>query len=180
MLARFMYVETQSVEGLNSIIRLQSKRSPNITLELLSSRLTIKRLIGQADGQTGCRKRWSTVKDLAATEVDSLCDQATPCLQVLACQTRWAPADTIPIEVGKEHNLGAGLAPQAIQQILETNICELAGGYDFGIEWAKSYNLGWKWVTGGGSGKKKTKGKMLKQYHSVDSIGMIILTSPTK
>ena len=95
MLARFMYVETQSVEGLNSIIRLQSKRCPNISLELLSSRLTIKRLIGQADGQTGCRKRWSTVKDLAATEVASLCDQATPCLQVLACQTRWAPADTI-------------------------------------------------------------------------------------
>ena len=184
MLARFMYVETQSVEGLNSIIRLQSKRCPNISLELLSSRLTIKRLIGQADGQTGCRKRWSTVKDLAATEVASLCDQATPCLQVLACQTRWAPADTIPIEVGKEHGLGAGLTPQAIQNILETHVCELAGGYDYGIptraiEWAKSYNLGWKWVTGGGSGKKKTTGKMLKQNHSVDGIGMIILPSPT-
>ena len=182
MIAKFMYVETQSVEGLNSIIRLQSKRCPNISLELLSSRLTIKRLIGQADGQTGCRKRWSKVKDLAATEISSLCDHLSPCLQILDCPTRWAPAVVVPIEVG------SGVAsdestPHALKTILDTQCLELAGGYDFGIprdaiDWAKSYNLGWKWATGGGAGRKKHTGKMLKQLHSVNGMGMISVPCP--
>ncbi len=37
---------TDTVEGVNSFVKLQGTKSPNISLELLSSRLTIKRKIG--------------------------------------------------------------------------------------------------------------------------------------
>ena len=89
MIARHFYVETQSVEGLNSIVKLIGRRCPNISLELLSSRLTIKHSIGQADGATGCGKKWSKVKAVAERKVLQLTDQATTSLQVLCDEKRW-------------------------------------------------------------------------------------------
>ena len=112
-MSQIFYGETQSIEGLNSIVKLLGRRAPNISLELLSSRLTIKRLLGQADGATGCRKSFKTIKNFAETAVVQLAEYSTPALSVLADIQRWAAAGCESFEL----SLPAGVeAPvQALQ-----------------------------------------------------------------
>ena len=54
-------VSVQEVEGINSMIGLQTKRAPNLSLDLLSSRVSTKKSIGY----TNLRQRWGvhTTKD---------------------------------------------------------------------------------------------------------------------
>ena len=47
------------------------------------------------------------------------------------------------------------------------------------ISWAKSYNLGWKWATGGGTHKsKKTTASKIKLQHTNAGFGVAILPTP--
>ena len=47
------------------------------------------------------------------------------------------------------------------------------------VEWSKSYNLGWKWCTGAGRSKrKKSPSSKIKQLHSLDGFGVLILPTP--
>ena len=183
MMSRFYYAETQAIEGLNSIVKLLGRRCPSITLELLSSRLAIKRMIGQADGITGCRKKWSTVKALAEREVAELSQYATQALPVLADASRWSKAPAVPLA-----------APLSAQQAAIQ--CNSAPAPNHGnainapahappktvspetVTWAKSYNLGWKWRTGGGKQKKKPSTTHVKQQHSQCGFGVAILPTP--
>ena len=183
MMAKFFYAETQSIEGLNSIVKLLGRRCPSISLELLSSRLSVKRLIGQADGTTGCRKKWSAVKQLAETEVVELADFATACLPVLADTGRWMPAapaaitcscPAVPGGCGEEQSATPPLPPPLpVCHLVDPDMC--GASMSEGMwKWAKSYNLGWKWSTHPGSRSKHSKTK-LKQAHTSDGMGLMIL-----
>ena len=189
MMSKFFYAETQSIEGLNSIVKLMGRRCPNITLELLSSRLGIKRLIGQADGAIGCRKKFSAVKALAEREVSELASFSGQTLAVLADGDRWSSAPAISFPLVPHAAPLADSAVGAVQHdALQTG--EVIALLDRGlipesamssnlIIWAKSYNLGWKWGTGGGRGKgKKASTSKVKQLHSLEGLGIIIMPTP--
>ena len=189
IMARLLYAETQSIEGLNSVVKLLGRRAPNISLELLSSRLTIKRLLGQADGKTGCRKRWRDVKALAEREVMQLSDFSTSCLPVLADAERWAPSGTLPFPLTADCEAGAADAQHvlqdnhndndkakprtgAIRDLLERGFLpHMSKVRADAVTWAKSYNLGWKWCTG--LGKRATS--KTKQAHGSSGFGVMIL-----
>ena len=44
------------------------------------------------------------------------------------------------------------------------------------VQWAKSYNLGWKWCTGGG--RRSNNSKKVKQSHKLDGFGLLVLKTP--
>ena len=187
MLSRYLHVETQSIEGLNSIVKLLGRRCPNISLELLSSRLTIKRLIGLSDaGVTGCGKRWSHIKAAAEREVLELSEHSGACMQVLCDADRWEPPPAVEFrsfperpavvddheDPHREH-----LQPLAFHDLLDRGI--LPNPADVPkqvIDWAKSYNLGWKWTTGGGKRNCKPSAlTKIKQHHTSRGFGVLIL-----
>ena len=196
MMSRLMYAETQGVEGLNSIIKLLGRRSPNISLELLSSRLTIKHMLGRANGAIGCGKKFSEVKSLAEKEIAELTDFAAPSMAVLADAQRWAPAlalefpggttATAPVQDAQSSESDAKALP--ICDMLERGLLPgsmvFAAGPAFAlwgqaVEWARSYNLGYKWSTGGGKQQKQSKVQKanLKVQHTAQGIGLLIIPS---
>ena len=189
MMSRFCYAETQSIEGLNSVVKLLGRRCPHITLELLSSRLAIKRMLGQADGATGCRKKWSVIKELAEREVADLTQYATQALPILADASRWSNAASVPFPA--QHAIqGDPATPCVIHDHtaadLQAELCSGPGsGFNIAavspatVAWAKSYNLGWKWRTGGGKRKpKQASNSKVKQQHSQCGFGVAILPTP--
>ena len=193
MFARLLYAETQAVEGLNSLVKLQGRRCPNISLELLSSRLTIKRMLGQVDGNNGCRRKFSDIKSLAEAEVTELSAFATSSLPILALESRWSPAPALDFPLANPAAIqdvtattaGPSEAPEAKPML---QLCELIdrgllpdsnvfGSGEFwgnAVAWARSYNLGYKWCTGGG---KKPNASKVKQLHSNNGIGVLIIPS---
>ena len=103
--SRLCFAETQAIEGLNSQIKLVSKRCPNISLELLASRLLVKRTIasfgsGHSSAETSLmkRKKWSLIKPFAESKVAQLSEHMTSSLSILADVNRWATADTVAFE----------------------------------------------------------------------------------
>eukprot|EP00969_Alexandrium_andersonii_P352151 15437039-Alexandrium_andersonii.AAC.1 len=81
--------DTQEVEGVNSLIRIQGKRSPNISLELLSARVGMKKALG-ISAQTSKRSAKAALAQAA-----SLADVGVQCLEdahtIVAREDRWAP-----------------------------------------------------------------------------------------
>ena len=197
-LKKFFHAETQAIEGLNSIIRIGGKRSPNISLELLASRLIIKRALG-LHSQTSLK--FSSVRPIAESLVLGLMPFKIACLAVLADQSRWAPA---PLAQFSSTELGPGqvqgaieedgrsggvtdpivacvretlavvtsTANASIEQSMVVVVPETSSAQSDRVEfvdeglWAKSYNLGYKWRTGGGNRKKpgKTTGPVLLSH----------------
>ena len=219
MISKFMYAETQAVEGLNSIVKLLGRRCPNISLELLSSRLTIKHLLGQADGVTACGKKFSTIKALAERELTELSDFATASLSILADAQRWssAPALEFPDFTGSSgsssaiQDAGDGAKPPppphpaeaAAVAVEPTQNCSLqiadllsrgimpnanlflgdvwGPRWEKAVAWARSYNLGYKWTTGGCSGRMRKLSKKqqdkVKQLHTPAGLALLIVPS---
>ena len=89
------HAETQAIEGINSQIKMTSKRCPNISMELLSSRLVIKRHIAGADhngGSKSGRRKWSSLRPYAEATVAALTAHSMTSLAVLTDTDRWALA----------------------------------------------------------------------------------------
>ena len=86
-----MLADVQAVEGLNSLIKAQVGKAPSISLELLSSRLTIKSGVGVGSKAANSQK-WSTLRPSILRlhdECAALYDVAREC--VLSEDQRFAP-----------------------------------------------------------------------------------------
>ena len=199
-LKHFFHAETQCIEGINSIIRIAGKRSPNISLELLASRLIIKRSLGLHTQNKGSLK-FSVMKPFAESLVLELMKFKVACLTILSDQSRWASCCPFKLTTGDseaiqdqggddrddEENAGDTLAiiSDSCVKLLAQALgvpCDASSGdlvlhdcdghdamppqpqppteemVDQGL-WAKSYNLGYKWRTGGGKKFKPGGGK---------------------
>ena len=99
LMQRFLYAETQAIEGLNSLVKLIGKRCPNISLELLSSRLSLKKQLGLVDGgrQKASSRRWSAMQGSTQAMVRELVEYKTACLSVLCNSSRWAHAEPVQL-----------------------------------------------------------------------------------
>lgn len=99
--ATLMAADTQAVEAVNSIIKLLGQRAPNISLELLSSRLTIKHFLSHCDGsgKLGGKKKWKLVHRMLENEVQILNSSSTATLAIMCEGDRWtiAPSVSFPI-----------------------------------------------------------------------------------
>ena len=138
-MAHLCFADTQAIEGVNSQIKLISKRCPNISLELLSSRLMIKRTISSfGDGNRRAevslkqRKKWSMIKPFAESLVAKLTDVATSSLSVLANVNRWAVADATGFGDDHAAHVGGDLQPNgvicnAVKVTDIASICEVRG-----------------------------------------------------
>ena len=219
----FLYADTQCIEGLNSMIKIIGKRSPNISLELLSSRLTIKRALRLHQRTTSALK-FSTFRPHAEELIADIMRFKVSCLAVLGDAQRWGHAtpinlqlddnqpdqvpknvcqgpEAIPADVDVDpmkdcETEGASSAASAAPvlaaygsvmnhgnaQVLQSadqgarpsaSSSELAVRGDVNADkhttsakvkiplmlWSKSYNLGYKWMTGGGKKRKPLKTK---------------------
>lgn len=96
-LAELIPADTQVIESINSIVKLVGRRCPNISLELLSSRLVTKRFLSQADGTLQTRKKWSVVKGYTEAAVKELNEFTTAGLNILADGFRWSVASAVPL-----------------------------------------------------------------------------------
>lgn len=173
-IALLMPSDTQVIEGMNSIVKLIGRRCPNITLELLSGRLVVKRFLSGAssDGSVGCRRKYSSIKGFAEEAVKELSQLSNPALSILANVERWAtakPADFDASIVVQEVSNKLSLVDadmlhdvrfpefQLDKAVLLGNADATSSGqhgscdYDFrcqvpaeAVEWAKKRNILWK------------------------------------
>ena len=180
-LARMMPADTQAVEGINSVVKLVGRRCPNISLELLASRLIIKRAISE-DGSMRRQKKWSLIKSTAESLLQSIVGYNTAALAILSCETRFSTPPPAPLDSGAD---GVQRQPclaitdlHAVLSVCADNMKGVLAGASsrassssasagveaegpFGsmlspavIAWAKSYNLAWRRATSGASAKK--------------------------
>ena len=94
-LAKMVPADTQAIEGINSVIKLVGRRCPNISLELLSSRLTVRRSLSE-DGSMRRSKKWSSIKTTAEAMFQTIAGYNTATLAILADGSRWST----PLAVG--------------------------------------------------------------------------------
>ena len=167
-MAHMANAETQAIEGINSQLKIVSKRCPNISLELLSSRLLIKRHLGTHAGS----KKWSSVKPFAEKTLAALTDHTTSSLGVLGDTDRWALASTtmfghsgtsssLTQTIGLRASDVASLVAVCGNEICEEQIVPVDGQATSEqpsprpditltavsseqIAWAKNYNILWK------------------------------------
>ena len=103
-LARMQPVDTQAIEGINSVIKLVGRRCPNISLELLSARLAIKRALSE-DGSMRRSKKWSKIRSSAEGLLGTILGYNTAALAILSCRSRWSLP--LPVECRQEGEGGA-------------------------------------------------------------------------
>ncbi|CAE7209979.1 unnamed protein product, partial [Symbiodinium sp. CCMP2456] len=183
-LARLLPADTQAIEGINSCIKLMGRRAPNMSLELMSSRLAIRRALSE-DHSMARRKKWSAIKSTAEGLMQSIVGFKTASLAILSNENRWSvPLPTncgngvLPSVLaitdreavlavrGPEDQTGSAAASSAEAeagrgQPEKSSLASLAADLakakaTSGIQWAKSYNLAWRRATTS-SAKKKIK-----------------------
>eukprot|EP00959_Pyramimonas_sp_CCMP1952_P453202 9467843-Pyramimonas_sp.AAC.2 len=92
-MAMWSWSDTQELEGINSLVAINCKRSPAISLPLLASRVATKKALGI--GRRGCSLRFSNIKSRAVTVVDE-CSKGTSeksFEEVRHTSDRWEPID---------------------------------------------------------------------------------------
>ena len=89
-LRRKLKADVQEIEGINSLIRIQGERSPHISLELLSSRICIKKALGV--GSSSSLLKLSALQASANKLMDS-CLRAADSVDIrdIVSEQRWAP-----------------------------------------------------------------------------------------
>ena len=182
-LAKMLPADTQAIEGINSVIKLVGRRCPNISLELLSSRLVIRRSLSES-GSMRRSKRWSAIKGTAESLLASIVGFNTSALSILANDKRWS--SPVSVDCGPDSHRATALAITDVQAMTavcagDTEGSELsqaeggaaasssssaasapqpgsAGTYvatPDAVAWAKSYNLGWRRATAKPKGSKR-------------------------
>lgn len=98
-----LLVDTQEVEGINSMIRLIGQRCPAISLSSMSSRIVLKKSVGMdltdtlGQGAKRMSKKWSVIKTFAAPLLDDCIEIKYRYKEVLNDSFRWqTPA---PVEM---------------------------------------------------------------------------------
>ena len=94
-----MPADTQAIEGINSVIKLVGRRCPNISLELLSSRLAVRRALSEA-GSMRRAKKWSLIQKTAEGLLQSVLGYGTAALAIMSCPSRWSTPQ--PIDFGAD------------------------------------------------------------------------------
>ncbi|CAE7270658.1 unnamed protein product [Symbiodinium sp. CCMP2592] len=177
-LARMLPADTQAIEGINSLIKLMGRRAPNISLELMSSRLAIRRALSE-DHSMARKKKWSAIKNTAEGLMKSIVGFKTASLAILSNDGRWSmplPANcgsgVLPAVLaitdreavlsvrGPEDQTGSSAASSAEagrgqpgNSLLVADLAKAKSSS--GISWAKSYNLAWRRATTSSTKKNK-------------------------
>ena len=99
-LRRLWRSDTRENERINKMIGIQGDRSPNISLELLSSRIALKHYFGAAlstHEQNRGRETWSTSRPIAAALLHTCLGNAPGAVGVMENEERWsAPLPWVP------------------------------------------------------------------------------------
>ena len=197
-IAHLSFADTQAIEGINSQIKLVSRRCPNISLELLSSRLLIKRTItsfghGVGEKPLMLRKKWSMIKPFAEATVARLTEHSATSLAILADPERWSTTDASSFDINEDDSGGPALALRNTDVIsLRAVLCDRAlpeSMDDSGvagaipsvspaqIAWAKNFNVIWKRLTA--PNKRQIKKIALEKRVPKASISIAILKQPS-
>ena len=178
-LARMLPADTQAIEGINSLIKLMGRRAPNMSLELMSSRLAIRRALSE-DHSMARKKKWSAIKSTVEGLLQAIVGFKTASLAILSNDNRWSipvPANcgsgVLPAVLAitdreavlsvraPEDQTGSSAASSAAARGLPEGaslVADLAKAKsNSGISWAKSYNLAWRRATTSSAKAKKTK-----------------------
>lgn len=93
MLRNMATMDTQEIEGCNKLITSISSRCPNISLELLSSRVCMTKELML--GQRGVQHKWSAVQQRAARALRASIDYYSAASPVVNAAGRWSEAPAV-------------------------------------------------------------------------------------
>ena len=88
-------------EGVNSVVRDETTRSPHISLELLAARVSLKRQLSLGSSS----KKWSLIKPLCTAIADKCASHFEDGKALLSMEDRWgAPAAEAPLPLPNASN----------------------------------------------------------------------------
>lgn len=91
MMGRISRADTQSTESINSLIRLYTERTPNLSLELLSSRVFNKKWLTHGSGKEAEQKKtWKAIQPFASQMLTTASTAGLDYHEVLDNERRWA------------------------------------------------------------------------------------------
>ncbi|CAE7487703.1 unnamed protein product [Symbiodinium natans] len=106
-LAKMQPVDTQAIEGINSVIKLVGRRCPNISLELMSARLAVRRSLSEDGSMRRCKK-WSKIRHTAEGLLATVAGYHTAALAIMNGDSRWSVP--LPVELVHDDDRQAVLA----------------------------------------------------------------------
>lgn len=87
--------DVQEIESLNSLVKLQCRRCPNLSLELLSARICIKKSLKFDSDNTGkeaaIRSKWTNVRDVCYAVLQRCQSSGEVFKELLLDSLRWSP-----------------------------------------------------------------------------------------
>ena len=144
-----MKCDTQEIEGTVRLVTGIGERCPNISHQLLSSRITIKKQLGLAalSTETSREKKWVDIKPLAAAIIDDGLQHRDAMRDVLGQADRWGsamlsfdpkclPRPLPPPPPGLDELSAAAAASSTAEDTPEDTLKNIAG-------WSKAYQLTW-------------------------------------
>ena len=108
-LSMIMFTDVQAIEGLNNIIKLIQRRSPRVSLALMSSRILLKHQLKDAEGGDS---KWHEIKDAALSAYRTMLRGYSESDRVLGEPGRWSPpsaANDLPSDDQIERGMLAAL-----------------------------------------------------------------------
>ena len=102
-------------EGVNSVVRDETTRSPHISLELLAARVALKRQLSLGSSS----KKWSVIKPLATAIADKCASHFEDGKQLLSLEDRWAAPSAeapLPLPNGGDHAWPSWASPHHADQ----------------------------------------------------------------
>jgi hypothetical protein len=113
---RCVRLDSQNVESINSLIKLVSRRAPMISLELLSSRIMLKKKVREGCPPTATK--WSALMPQAISVFSELKANVASARAILLDGTRWRPPEPLADFVASglaTSKLPSSSSPEALQ-----------------------------------------------------------------
>ena len=119
MLLRMLRVmlkgDNAECEGVNSVVRDETTRSPHMSLELLAARVSLKRQLSLGSSS----KKWSIIKPLATAIADKCVSHFEDGRQLLSLEDRWAAPSAevaLPLPNADDHAWPSWASPHHADQ----------------------------------------------------------------
>ena len=103
LLATLWNADVQEIEGINSLVKLQCKKAPRISLAVLDARIHLTKYLGL--GRRGAPTRWQAVSPKIDDAIKTACAFIEDIDAVMALPDRWSSPKPLPTPL-RDHTLG--------------------------------------------------------------------------
>ena len=94
MLRKMVKKDTQEIESTNKLISINGERSPNMALDLMASRVGLRKEVGQ--GFAGASQKWTLVRPRASATLRTAVAHAEYAHEIMNQRRRWTEPPAVP------------------------------------------------------------------------------------